>query len=373
MKISTTYLASESGKVNLGFATTRNAKITVNGSLHLSGRPKSTSSEPFQDMIDPPVLAEEFTITAGESYLIELEVDLSDREGMELFAMTFSFGFVAKDEAWQDLVAEAVNVAKSTALSIVVVGTNAKVESEGFDRETLKLPGRQDELVEAVALASKKTIVIVNAGSPVLMPWLDKVDAVLVTFFGGQETGHAIADVIFGDSEPAGRMPTTWPLKESDLPVSQVTPTNGALEYREGLDIGYRAWKKSGAKPAFSFGSGLSYTTFKSDVAIDSLAMNGAEVIIPIQVRNTGSRRGRVVIQAYVEQVSPSVNRASRWLVGWADSFLTSSESKELKLALTARELRYWKDGWNRGTGTYRVLLGYSVDEIFHEIKLEVS
>ena len=124
----------------------------------------------------------------------------------------------------------------------MVVGTSEDVESEGFDRTSLALPGRQDELVRAVAAANPRTVVVVNAGSPVELPWRDEVSAVLVSWFPGMEFGNALADVLLGAVEPGGRLPTTWPAALADAPVLEVTPTDGRLEYTEGLDIGHRAY-----------------------------------------------------------------------------------------------------------------------------------
>ena len=139
----------------------------------------------------------------------------------------------------------AVRIAAEADIAIVVVGTTEEVESEGFDRTTLALPGRQDELVSRVAAANPRTVVVVNAGSPVEMPWADDVAAVLLTWFPGQEAGHALADVLLGDNEPGGRLPTTWPVRAEDCPVLSTTPVDGAVAYDEGIFIGYRAWDRS--------------------------------------------------------------------------------------------------------------------------------
>ena len=137
---------------------------------------------------------------------------------------------------------------------VVVVGTNAEVESEGFDRTSLGLPGRQDELVSAVAAVQPRTVVVVNAGAPVLLPWANEVAAVLVSWFPGQEAGRALGDVLSGAVEPGGRLPVTWPSAEETLP--SVTPMNGELSYDEGLLVGYRWYLSTGRDPLFPFGTG---------------------------------------------------------------------------------------------------------------------
>ena len=163
----------------------------------------------------------------------------------------------------------AVALARDADVAVVVVGTTEEVESEGFDRTSLALPGRQDELVRRVAQANPATVVVVNAGAPVLLPWADEVAAILVAWFPGQEFGNALADVVLGDSEPGGRLPTTWPSSEDGLPSTQ--PADGVLAYDEGLFIGYRAYDRDGRTPHYPFGHGLGYTTWSYD-AIDAPA-----------------------------------------------------------------------------------------------------
>ena len=142
----------------------------------------------------------------------------------------------------------AVALAAGSDVAVVVVGTTAEVESEGFDRTSLALPGRQDELVRRVAAANPRTVVVVNSGAPVLLPWAGEVGAVLLTWFGGQEFGNALADVLLGEAEPGGRLPTTWPASEAGLPSAQ--PEDGVLSYSEGLFIGYRAYRPRRARAA---------------------------------------------------------------------------------------------------------------------------
>ena len=180
--------------------------------------------------------------------------------GMVVVSLTL--GYAEPSGTPDELIAEAVVAAAEADMAVVVVGTTEEVESEGFDRTTLALPGRQDELVRRVAAANPRTIVVVNAGSPVELPWADEVAAVLLTWFPGQEAGHALADVLLGAAEPGGRLPTTWPVVAADCPVLSTTPVDGVLPYDEGVFIGYRAWDRAGAVPRFGFGHGLGYTSW---------------------------------------------------------------------------------------------------------------
>ena len=146
--------------------------------------------------------------------------------------------------------------------AVVVVGTTEEVESEGFDRDSLALPGRQDELVRRVAAVNPRTVVVVNAGAPVLLPWIDEVPAVLVAWFPGQEFGNALADVLLGEREPGGRLPMVWPAAEHDhLPSTR--PVDGQLVYEESIHIGNCAYDRARTQPAFPFGHGLGYTTWE--------------------------------------------------------------------------------------------------------------
>ncbi len=199
-----------------------------------------------------------------------------------------------------DPVREAVELAAEADLAIVVVGTNDDWESEGYDRDTLELPGRQNELITAVAEACPSTIVVVNAGSPVSMPWLDEVDAVLYTWFPGQEMGDALVDVLVGDVEPQGRLPVSFPVSLEDTPAFEHHPgRNGVANYLEGRLIGYRWYDTVGRPPLFPFGFGLGY----ADVAITSARLAGGAPSQPsaveVDLSNESDRDGVQVVQVY--------------------------------------------------------------------------
>jgi beta-glucosidase len=247
-------------------------------------------------------------------YEIGTELDLDEGDRVEVSAFCdpsryegeftcFRLGIVPMPE--QDtLFKDAVAAAQSSEAAIVVVGTAAGGESEGYDRETLSLPGRQDELVSAVAAVNSRTVVVVNSGMPVLMPWADQVAAILQVWFPGQEFGHALADVLLGATEPGGRLPVTLPRSEAACPVGPARPRDGVLEYREGLLVGYRAYDRAGTEPLFAFGHGLGYTTWMYeglDVPVGPVRA-GADVEVTVTVRNSGRRRGREVVQLYLAE-----------------------------------------------------------------------
>lgn len=233
-------------------------------------------------------------------------------------------------------IARAVELATSADVAVVVVGTSDAVESEGKDRSDLRLPGRQDELVAAVTAANPRTVVVVNAGAPVEMPWRDEVGAVLITWFPGMEVGNALADVLLGDVEPGGRLPTTWPTTIGDTPVRTTTPTDGQLHYTEGLHIGHRAYLRNGTTPAYWFGHGLGYTTWSYE------ALSATPSSARVRVRNTGSRRGKEVVQVYTSRPTSTIERAAIVLSGYAVITADPGETAEVEIPLDPRTLRHW-------------------------------
>ncbi|MDT7632039.1 MAG: beta-glucosidase, partial [Pseudonocardiales bacterium] len=266
-------------------------------------------------------------------------------------------------------IAAAVASARAAEVAVVVVGTTPQLESEGFDRTGLALPGAQDDLVRAVAAANPRTVVVVNSGGPVTMPWRDEVAAVLLGWFGGQEFGHALADVLLGHTEPGGRLPTTWPATEADVPVLNTTPENGLLRYDEGIHIGYRAWLQVGHQPAYPFGHGLGYTTWDiADLTIDTTDTTdagagdaddlGHSVPVTFTARNTGQRAGRQVFQAYLSKEESTVDRPVRWLAGFATVRAEPDSQHQVRLTLPARAFAHWDAGWHTEPGSYTLRIG---------------
>jgi beta-glucosidase len=184
------------------------------------------------------------------------------------------------------------------------------------------LPGRQDDLVRVVAAANPRTIVVVNAGAPVLLPWADEVAAVLLAWFPGQEFGHALADVLLGVAEPSGRLPVTWPAtSRTSLPP----PSDGVLAYDEGLLIGYRWYDDQGREPRYRSGHGLGYTNWDHQHVGAELDQDGT-VTLQVRLKNTGTRPGRDVVQVDASRPDSAVPRPRRWLVGFAAAAAAGEE-----------------------------------------------
>ncbi|WP_084104959.1 beta-glucosidase [Demequina sp. NBRC 110056] len=264
-------------------------------------------------------------------------------------------------------IADAVRAAAAADLAVVVVGTNEESESEGWDRITLALPGRQDELVERVLEEAPDAVIVVNAGAPVLLPWLERARTVLWAWFPGQEAGHALADVLAGEVEPEGRLPWTLPARDSDVPVPHAIPQDGVVAYTDGLDVGYRAWERSGAVPAGPFGHGLGWTDWSHRVhAGPRIGPDGA-VELDVEVTNTGERRGREVVQVYVEGPEDGPERPVRWLGGFAAVSADAGEAATATVRLAARVFEVWdvqRQAWILPEGEYRLRVGRSVRDI---------
>jgi len=266
---------------------------------------------------------------------------------------------------------DAAAVAARTDAAIVVVGNAPSIETEGSDRTTLGLPAGQDELIQAVAKANKNTIVVINAGSPIAMdPWIGQVSAVLMMWYGGQEGGHAIASVLFGDFTPSGKLPVTFPRKIEDTPAYGHYPgENLHTEYAEGIYVGYRHYDRANIEPLFPFGHGLSYTKFDySDLKVTPDKIGpGRRVQVSLTVRNSGARAGAEVVQLYLHQAKSSVDRPPQELKGFRRVMLTAGQSQAVTFTLDARAMSFYsvaKHAWVAEPSGFDVLVGASSRDI---------
>ncbi|MGG6382217.1 beta-glucosidase family protein [Paenarthrobacter sp. NEAU-H11] len=371
----TFFTPEETGPVNLGFSTVGHGRIFVDGILAREATIEATGTDLGAAFLAPPSASVQVQATAGVPLEVRIELDTHDREGALSNALAVTIGIEADDADPDALIRDAVEAARAAEAAVVVVGTNSRVESEGYDRTSLALPGLQDRLVHAVAAANPRTIVIVNSGSPVLLPWREEVAATLIGYFGGQEFGHALTDILTGASEPGGRLPTTWPATQEDVPVINVTPApDGTLTYDEGIHIGYRAWLKAGTEPAYEFGYGLGYTGWTLDKA-DAPAHAGPGAVVPLTVTltNTGTRPGKNVVQVYAEKPGSAVDRPVRWLVASAPVWAGPGETASAALEVPTRLLAYWDNGWTYEPGTYTLRIGTSVTNVPLETALTLS
>ncbi|MDN4483320.1 beta-glucosidase [Demequina lignilytica] len=352
-------------EIELGCAVTGHARLWIDGDLRVDEQLVPDGEDLGAALLSPRVAAVPVSLRAGVPVEVRFDVDLGVRDDALAGALAFTLGSRPRQDAPEALIAEAVAAAAAAEVAVVVVGTNSQVESEGFDRDSLALPGHQDALVEAVAAANPRTVVIVNAGSPVVMPWRDKVAAVLLGWFGGQEFGHALTDVLTGAAEPGGRLPTTWPAAEADVPVIDVTPRDGKVVYEEGIHVGYKAWLRAGVEPAYWLGHGQGYTTF----AIDGLAVEGpvtlaAPASASLTVTNTGDRAGKHVVLLFAERAETAIERPARWLVGHAVVRLEPGETGTVEMPIDARALAHWDGAWAYEAGEFTLRAGATAADL---------
>jgi beta-glucosidase len=314
-------------------------RLTLDGEALFDEQVALTGDDVGEAVLRPPQYGVLVT-RAGDS---ELLVHYTPDPGVPIAAVHLNVEPPFGDEAAE--LERAVALAAEADVAVVVVGTNEEVECEGVDRDSLALPGRQDELVARVARANPRTVVVVNAGAPVLLPWADDVAAILLAWFPGQEFGNALADVLTGAVEPGGRLPTTWPKDEDGLPSTQ--PQDGVLAYEEGIFVGYRAYERDGREPLFPFGHGLGYTTWE----YPSLELRDGLVFV--RVRNTGERRGREVVQVYASKPGSAIERPPRWLAGFAIAEADPGEEVEVEVTIDPRAFQHWDGGWQTEPGDF--------------------
>jgi beta-glucosidase len=258
--------------------------------------------------------------------------------------------------------AAAAELARSSDVAVVIVGD---VEKEGTDRANLSLPAGQDQLVRSVMAANPHTIVVLNSGAPVLMPWIEDVPAVLEAWYPGEEDGNALASLLFGDVNPSGKLPVTFPRAETQTPVSspeRYPGVNGVAKYSEKLEVGYRWYDAQSQDPLFPFGYGLSYTTFSFGHLKVSRSDQDGRVTVAVDVRNTGSRTGAEVVQLYVTDPA-SAGEPPKQLKGFAKVSLRPHQVKHVKLTLDRRAFSVWDSAtqsWTVPGGRYTVAVGDS-------------
>jgi beta-glucosidase len=262
-------------------------------------------------------------------------------------------------------IAQAVAAAKAASTAVVVVSDDT--ETEAADRQGLNLPSAQDELISAVAAANPNTVVVVDAGAPVAMPWLSQVSTVVDGWYPGQANGTALSSVLFGKTDPGGHLPVTFPQSLSQVPAStpaQWPGVNGQVDFSEGLDIGYRWYDAKNIAPMFPFGYGLSYTTFSYSNLRIRKSPDGAtgDTTVSATVTNTGSRAGSDVAQLYLQDPAAAVE-PPRQLAGFERVTLAPGQSQRVTFTITPRSEEWWDQssgGWTQSPGTYGVSVGDS-------------
>ncbi len=318
----------------------------------------------------PTVQSGEMQLTAGQSVPIEVDY-YQDWGGSQL---TFGWNAPGLDTPFN----QAVSLAQSSNVAIVFANDN---EAEGADRTSIAINDAQEQLVEAVVQANPHTIVVLNTGAPVLMPWVDKAQAVVEAWYPGQEDGNALAAVLFGDVNPSGKLPMTFPASASDVPANttqQYPGVSDVADYSEGVFVGYRYYDENNITPLFPFGYGLSYTSFAfSNLTLSSTDVSSTgTVTASVDVTNTGSVAGAEVAQLYLGIPSTNVSEPPKQLKGFQKVFLQPGATQQVTFTLDAQALSYWDvnaNGWLVQNGTYQVMVGDSSRNILQQASFTVS
>lgn len=371
------YVAQQSGHYQFSLISAGRSRAFINGQLAVDAWSGWSRGETYFTFgCDEVVHARD--LQAGETCQITIEYSSATPEPIPLRALRFGAHRVLGEPD----IAAAVQAASEADLAVVFAGLNAEWDNEGLDRNRLELPQRQNELIARVVAANPRTVVVLQTGSPVTLPWLDAVPAVLQAWYPGQECGNAIADVLLGAAEPGGRLTQTWPLRESDS-VAFGQPLNypgqdGHVRYDEGLFIGYRHYQQRGLQTLFPFGHGLSYTEFEYGPlrGLPSRFKAGDSITVEVPVRNTGRRAGQAVVQLYVQDEACSVQRPLRELKGFAKLQLEAGESGLARLTLTMRAFAFFDDSraaWVAEAGRFQLQAGVSVDQIMASATVELE
>lgn len=314
------------------------------------------------------VRSQPLQLQAGQEYGLRVEYS-QDHPLVGLQPGTFLLQWSAPADALPPSMTEAAAAAAASDVAVVYVRT---YESEERDMVSLKLPQNAEQLIRAVAAANPKTVVVVSTGTGVTMPWVDAVPALVQNYFGGQEEGHALAAILFGDEDPSGRLPVSYPRSEDALPEGVQNPwlDDENVELTEGLDIGYRGYLAAGVDPRFVFGQGMSYTQFAMDrfrVGNVLRTTGGQDTIdVRLRLRNVGDRDGTEVVQVYLGPL-PGVDSPPRKLAGFAKIELGAGKREQVRIELDRRDFSYWDadaDTWVTPTGQVEVYIGRSALDV---------
>ncbi|KAI8265119.1 putative beta-glucosidase I [Colletotrichum sp. SAR11_239] len=385
LRVKTCLTAAKTTTIQLGLCVIGKGRMYVDGTQVIdlfTSQPKKTMHTPMFKQASMELTAD-VEVEAGKAY--EVCVVLRNEAAIPgvgaLSAGGLRIGCCEKIDKEQAL-DEAVRLAKYVDIPIVIAGLNADYESEAVDRKSLDLPPGIDELIERVVAANPSTVVVTQSGCPIAMPWIEKAPTVVHAWFGGQETGNAMADVLFGKVNPSGRLSVTFPKRIEDTPAF-LTFGKGQREimYGEGVFIGYRYYDKVKTRPLFYFGYGLSYTTFEySNLQVPKKVRfdNGSAISfeVTVDVRNTGLRDGSETIQVYVQDIETTFDRPRKELKGFTKVWVAKGDTVTAKVTLDKYALSYWNEEleqWLAEKGTFRVIISKSADPEDEALSAEIE
>jgi beta-glucosidase len=358
------FMPTQSGIHRIGTHCAGRARVYLDDRLVIDAwQAWSRGATFFEEGCNPATM--DVDMVAGQAYTIGLEFRSDSHFVHDFSALYLGVG---KPSTAAD-VAEAATLAATADVAIICVGRNAEWDTEGWDLPDMRLPGDQDALIMAIAARAKRTVVVLQTGGPVEMPWLDQVDAVIQAWYPGQEAGHAIADVLCGRVEPTGRLPQSFPRKLADAPNITDDPRaypglNGHVRYDEKLNIGYRHHDTTGIAPLFPFGFGLGYTEFViKDPMVEKFGQDAGSFVVQATVANVGKQSGKTVVQLYVAPLNAPVVRPQKELKGFSKVTVDAGETQTVELTLSARDFAWFdtdQQVWVASAGTYALALGFS-------------
>ena len=359
------FTPERSGEHRVGIYSAGFSRVYVDGRLVADAWSNWTAGRTFFEEGCDEVVGTAM-LEAGRAHEVVIEFATKPFATLGLAAFACGIGLPLGDEA----IAEAVLAARNADVAVVCIGRNGEWDTEGSDLPDIELPGRQNELVAAVANANPRTVVVLQTGGPVEMPWIDSVAAVLEAWYPGQEAGNAIADILTGAAEPGGRLPQTFPVRWADNPAHsqdrEVYPgLEGKVRYEEGIFVGYRHYDRHGMTPLFPFGFGLGYTRFAlSELVVDdSRFESDGAVVVSVTATNTGARAGSAVVQLYVRDEEAGAPRPDKELKAFEKLQLAAGEARSVSFLLDARAFAYYREAarhWLVEPGRFTILVGQS-------------
>lgn len=360
------------GQHELSFRGDGDVRVWLDDQLIIE--PGTPGQDDLADIGGAPALRRTAAVTleAGRGYPIRIDYVWAPARG----GGSFESGSLGVRQP-SGTIEAAVATAAAADVALVLVGSASTTEAEGYDRPDIALPGPQDALVRAVAAANPNTVVVVNAGSPMALPWIDQVAAALVAWLPGEEGCEALAEVLFGETAPSGRLPVSFPRRIEDTAAYPYYDEAKAAPYGEGLFIGYRHHDRSGIAPLFPFGHGLTYTRFAYEaIEAPRAAAAGETVLVTVQLSNVGERAGQEVVQLYVAPRAPSVPRPVKELKAFAKLALEPGASGSVSLSLNARDFAFYdpeRAAWVTEPGDYDLLVGASAGDIRLSARLSLT